>query len=281
MPARATYHHGMRLVDSHGHLQAKAFADDADRVYADARAVGLERLMAPGFDTVTSLAGIELAERLGVLASVGFHPHVAAQVTTEDREFVARLAARPRVRAIGETGLDYDRAFSPRDAQLDNLRWHIALARDLGRPLILHCRSKPGRRDAQDDLVRELRAAGVGTIAFAERFESRPPALLHSFSGPVDYAEAALELGCAVSISGLAFRKGEEPTAEVARLVPAERLLVETDAPYLSPPGAPRRNEPRWVEVTARWVAEQRGIDPDVLGDQLVEVFDRTFGGPG
>lgn len=271
----------MRLIDSHGHLQAKAFVEDADVVYADAQAPGLERLMAPGWDAATSVSGVALAERLDVLTSVGFHPHVVAQVTPADRELVTGLATHPRVRAIGETGLDYDRAFSPRDVQLDNLRWHMALARETGKPLILHCRSKPGRRDAQDDLLRELREGGVATAAFRERFEGRPPALLHSFSGPVDYAEAALELGCAVSISGLAFRKGEEATAEVARLVPIGRLLVETDAPYLSPPGAPRRNEPRWVEVTARWVAERRGMDPDILGDRLVEAFDRTFGPPG
>jgi TatD DNase family protein len=270
----------MRLIDSHGHLQATAFADDADEVYAAARAAGLVRLMAPGWDAATSSAGVALAERLDVLTGVGFHPHVAAAVTPDDRALVAALAAGPRVRAIGETGLDYDRAFSPRDDQLANLRWHIDLARAHGRPLILHCRSKPGRRDAQDDLIAELRAAGVGTDAFGVRFEGRPPALLHSFSGPVDYAEAALGLGCAVSISGLAFRRGEEATAEVARLVPADRLLVETDAPYLSPPGVPRRNEPRWVEVTARWVAEQRGVDPELLGDQLVDAFDRTFGPP-
>lgn len=276
----ATYHHAMRLVDSHGHLQATSFTDDAADVYADSVAAGLVRLMAPGWDAPTSLAGVALARDLGVITAVGFHPHVAAQVTPADRELITGLVGEPIVRAIGETGLDYDRAFSPREVQLENLRWHIDLARDSGKPLILHCRSKQGRRDAQDDLLRELRGAGVGSVAFVERFEGRPPGILHSFSGPVDYAEAALELGCAVSISGLAFRKGEEPTAEVARLVPPERLLVETDSPYLSPPGAPRRNEPRWVEVTARWVGEQRGVDPDRLGDQLVDAFDRTFGPP-
>ena len=236
--------------------------------------------MAPGWDGATSVAGIDLAREAGVLTAVGFHPHVAADVTQAERERIAELASDPLVRAIGETGLDYDRAFAPRDVQLANLRWHLTLARQSGKPLILHCRSKPGRRDAQDDLVRELRDAGVGTGSFAERFHGRPPALLHSFSGPVDYAETALELGCAVSISGLAFRAGEEPTADVARIVPAERLLVETDAPYLSPPGAPRRNEPRWVEITARWVAVRRDVDPEVLGDQLVDAFDRTFGPP-
>jgi TatD DNase family protein len=270
----------MRLIDSHGHLQAKAFTDDATRVLADARAAGLERLMAPGWDAATSIAGIDLASELRVLTAVGFHPHVAADVTSAQREHIAGLASHPLVRAIGETGLDYDRGFSPRDVQLANLRWHIELARHAGKPLILHCRSKPGRRDAQDDLVRELRDAGVGTGGFVERFEGRPPGLLHSFSGPVDHAETALELGCAVSISGLAFRAGEEATAEVVRMVASERLLVETDAPYLSPPGAPRRNEPRWVEVTARWVAQQRDVDPEILGDQLVDAFDRTFGPP-
>jgi TatD DNase family protein len=271
----------VRLVDSHGHLQADAFAADARQVLEAARAVGLERLVAPGWDLASSIAGVRLAAELGVLTSTGFHPHVAATVTDADRAVVEQLATEPSVVAIGETGLDYDRGFSPRATQLDNLRWHIALARRVGKPLILHCRSAKGARDAQDELVRELRGGGVGTATYVERFEGRPPALLHSFSGPVDYAEAAVELGCAVSISGLAFRAGEETTASVARLVPTERLLVETDAPWLSPPGAPRRrNEPRFVEVTARWVAQHRGVDPERLGDDLVDAFDRTFGVP-
>ena len=104
---------------------------------------------------------------------------------------------------------------------------------------------------------------GFGSTAARAAFGDRPPAILHSVSGPADYVAAALELGCAVSISGLCFRKGEEATAESVRLVPADRLLVETDAPYLSAPGAPRRrNEPAWVRITAAWVAEQRGDDP-------------------
>jgi TatD DNase family protein len=167
--------------------------------------------------------------------------------------------------AIGETGLDYDRGFSSRAAQLANLRRHLQLAADIGKPVILHCRSTPGERDAQDDLIRSLA-------------EYRPPALLHSFSGPVDYAERALEMGLFISFSGLVFRTGEEASAEVARLTPADRLLVETDSPYLSPPGAPRRrNEPRYVEITARWLAEQRGDDPAELGAQLVASYERIF----
>ena len=106
-----------------------------------------------------------------------------------------------------------------------------------------------------------------------------PPILIHSFSGPVDYAEAMLELGAVISISGLAFRKGEEATAEVVRRTPGDRLLVETDSPYLSPPGAPRgRNEPEWVRITAAWAADLRGDDRDAFGDQLVATYDRVFG---
>ena len=257
----------MRLIDSHCHLQAGAFAADAADVLASARSAGVERVLAPGYDVESSRASIELAAALGVDAAVGIHPHVAEGSEHDWAEIVA-LAGDPKVVAIGETGLDYDRGFSPREAQLANLERHLALAKELQKPAILHCRSKPGERDAQDDLIRLVT-------------EYRPPALLHSFSGPVDYAETALEIGLAISFSGLVFRKGEEASAEVARLTPAARLLVETDSPYLSPPGAPRRrNEPRYVEITARWLAEQRGADPNELGEQLVVNYDRIFSRP-
>jgi len=271
----------MRLIDSHGHLQAEAFAADAAEVLAVARAAGLERLLAPGWDVVTSRASLELARTLGVDASVGIHPHYADRCGEADWACLVELASLPAVVAIGETGLDYDRNLSPRAAQLSNLRRHIDLAFQTSRPLIIHCRSARGDRGAQDDLVRELTDARVGGSAWTERFGGRPAVVLHSFSGPVDYGEACLAMGCAVSISGLAFRVGEGPTAAVVRLVPRDRLLVETDSPYLSPPGAPRRrNEPRWVEVTARWVAEQRGVDPEALGDDLVQAYDHVFRRP-
>ena len=211
--------------------------------------------------------------------SVGIHPHVAAEVDDAAWAALVPLADDPLVVAVGETGLDFDRGFSPRDAQVANLRRHLALAWATRKPLILHCRSRAGERDAQDLLLAELAAAGVGGADWTARLGGRPPAVLHSFSGPVDYAERALALGCAISFSGLVFRAGEEASATVARLVPADRLLVETDSPYLPPPGAPRRrNEPRWVEVTARWVAAERGEDPDALGAALVAAYDRFTG---
>lgn len=270
----------MRLVDTHCHLQAEAFAADIAEVIAAAELAGVERILVPGWDEASSVAALALIERFPRLAgvAVGVHPHAAAQTDAAAWERISALAADPRVVAIGETGLDFDRMFSPAAAQLANLRRNLALALATGKPAILHCRSKAGERDAQDALLAELRAAGFGTRGVDAAFGERPPAVLHSVSGPIDYVEAALALGCAVSVSGLAFRRGEEGTADSVRLVPPDRILVETDAPYLSPPGAPRRrNEPAWVGVTAGWVAEQRGEDPDELGERLVANHDRTF----
>lgn len=285
----------MRLVDSHAHLQADPFAADLPAVLAAAALAGVERLLVPGWDLASSQAAVRLARDgaalygarggssrvpLSVDAAVGIHPHAAASVDEATWEAIRALAADPAVLAIGETGLDYDRAFSPREAQLANLRRHLALGRATGKPVILHCRSAVGRRDAQDQLLAELREAGVGDAPWTRALDGRPAAILHSFSGPVDYAEAALELGLAISFSGLVFRRGEEASANVARIVPADRLLTETDAPYLPPPGAPRRrNEPAWVRVTGAWIAERRAEDPDAVGAGLVVAYDAVFSG--
>jgi TatD DNase family protein len=269
----------VRLVDSHCHLQAERLIGDADLVTGGARLAGVERILVPGWDVASSEAALGLVERFTWLdAAVGVHPHDAAAVGDAGWARISDLAADARVVAIGETGLDFDREFSPRDAQLTNLRRNLALAIETGKPAILHCRSKAGSREAQDALVAELWSAGFGDPSVLGVFGGRPPAVVHSFSGPVDYAEAVLELGLAVSFSGLVFRSGEERSADVVRLVPAERLLVETDSPFLSPPGAPRRrNEPEWVRVTAEWVAAQRGQSLDALGAVLLSTYERTF----
>jgi TatD DNase family protein len=271
----------VRLIDSHCHLQADRFDEDVELVIGAARLAGVERILVPGWDLASSRSALGLVERFDWLdAAVGVHPHNAAPLDEPGWAEIVALAADPRVVAVGETGLDFDRAFSPVDDQLVNLRRHLALALDLGKPAILHVRSAAGSRDAQDALVAELRAAGFGGPRAAAAFGDRPGAVIHSFSGPPDYARTILDLGLAISISGLAFRAGEESTAEVAAMVPLDRLLVETDSPYLSPPGAPRRrNEPEWVRLTADWVAARRGIPVDELGDALVAAFDRTLPG--
>lgn len=273
----------MRLVDAHCHLQADRFAVDAELVLGGARLAGVERILVPGWDPTSSRAAVALAGRYpGLDASVGVHPHEAGAIDATDWTEIVGLAADPRVRAIGETGLDTDRAFSPLDAQLVNLRRNLALALATGKPAILHCRSKPGARDAQDALLAELRAAGFGGATARAAFADRPAAVLHSYSGPPDFGAAALEIGLAISFSGLVFRAGEAASAEVARMVPPDRLLVETDAPFLSPPGAPRRrNEPEWVRVTAAWLAEVRNESQLALGEGLVAAYDRVFGGAG
>ena len=296
----------MRLIDSHAHLQADAFAWDRAGVIANAREAGVERILVPGWDAGSSAAAVSLAGEWGMDAAVGVHPHVAALVTEADWAAIVELAGVPEVVAIGETGLDYDRMHSPHEAQLANLRRHLRLSLDTGKPAILHCRSAAGKRDAQDALIAEMRAAGFGAAAARDVFGERPPAVLHSFSGPVDYAMAALDMGLAIAFGGLVFRHGEEASAEVAQLVPRDRLLIETDAPYLAPPGVPRnsvaaappsgtgtvapasatdvtggfrgrRNSPQWVRITAEWLAERRGETPDSIGKGLVPAYDATF----
>jgi TatD DNase family protein len=273
----------MSLIDSHCHLNADRFAGEEEAVLERARAAGLERILVPGWNLASSSRALELAERFEWLdASVGVHPHDAARVDEAGWQAIVAMAADPRVVAIGETGLDYDRVFSPIPDQLSNLRRNLELALETGKPAILHVRSKAGQADAQEAIVAELETAGFGGARSATAFGAdRPPAVIHSFSGSVEYARRVLDLGLAISISGLAFRAGEESTADVAALVPAERLLVETDSPFLSPPGAPRgRNEPEWVRITAGWVAEHRAIDGEALGEQLVAAYDRTVGRP-
>ena len=276
----------MRLIDSHCHLQAERFADDVDEVIEAARAAGLERILVPGWNGWSSTAALALVDRHPWLdAAVGVHPHDAAKVDQAAWLDIVATASDPRVVAIGETGLDYDRVFSPIHDQLDNLRRNLALARDTNKPVILHVRSAPGRADAQDSLVAELRAAGFGGPVVAAAFGDRPRAVIHSFSGSTDFAAAVLDLGLAISISGLAFRDGEASTAEVAAFLDPRRLLVETDSPFLTPPGGPRRrNVPATVAITANWVADQRRVpqaEParSAFGDALISTYDAVFPG--
>jgi len=272
----------VRLVDSHCHLNADRFERDADQVVGAARLAGVERILVPGWNVASSERALACVDRFPWLdAAVGIHPHDAAKVDGAGWAQIVAWATDPRVVAIGETGLDYDRAFSPIPDQLTNLRLNLSLAMETGKPAILHCRSRAGRRDAQDALLVELRAAGVGGAAWTAAFGVRPPAVIHSFSGPLDYARAIVDLGLAISFSGLVYRRGEEASADVSTIVSSERLLVETDSPFLAPPGAPRsRNEPEWVRVTAGWVAERRGQSLDDLGSNLIDAYDRTFPNP-
>ncbi len=269
----------MRLIDSHCHLNADRFDGDVDLVVGGARLAGVERLLVPGWNVASSERALGVVDRFPWMdAGVGVHPHDADKVDEAGWASIEGWATDPRVVAIGETGLDFDRLFSPIPDQLVNLRRNLRLALDTGKPAILHCRSAAGARDAQDALVAELRAAGVGGPAWAAAFGDRPGAIIHSYSGPADYARIVVDLGLTISFSGLVFRRGEEAAAIAASIANPDRLLVETDSPFLPPPGAPRkRNEPEWVAVTARWLAEQRGVSAESLGPALVASYDRTL----
>ena len=212
----------MRLVDSHCHVNADRFEGDADLVIGGARLAGVERILVPGWNVASCERALALVDRFPWLdAAVGVHPHDAAKVDDAAWAGLAALASDDRVVAIGETGLDYDRVFSPIEDQLANLRRNLALALETGKPAILHCRSADGRRDAQDALLAELRAAGVGDARWSAAFGERPPAVIHSYSGPLDYGRQVIDLGLAVSFSGLVFRAGGGAIGRGRRARPA------------------------------------------------------------
>ncbi|HEV8680070.1 MAG TPA: TatD family hydrolase [Stellaceae bacterium] len=249
------------LVDSHCHLDFPDFAAEREAVVARARAAGVATLLTIGTRLDQFAAVRAIAEAFDdVWCSVGAHPHEASDHATTTAGDLAALAAHPRVVGIGETGLDFHYDHSPHDVQEQVFRAHIAASKASGLPLIIHARA------ADDDIVRILRE------------ERPPPGVLHCFSSGRALAEAALDLGFFISISGMVtFRTAEELRA-IVRDVPLERLLVETDAPYLAPvPYRGRRNEPAYVAATAAAVAALKGIAPETLAAATTGNFFRLF----
>jgi len=252
------------LVDSHCHLDFDSFDDDRTETIERALAAGVGTMVTictrlSRFDEILAIARSH--ER--IWCSVGIHPHQVAEEETATLDALLALAADPKVVGIGETGLDYYYDYSPRPDQAASFRTHIAAARETGLPLIVHT------RDADDDMADILR----------DEYKKGPyPAVLHCFSSTRPLAEAALDLGFYISLSGIVtFRNAEELRA-IARDVPAERLLVETDAPFLAPvPRRGKRNEPSFVVHTAEKVAEIRGIDPEILARETTGNFFRLF----
>ncbi len=234
----------------------------------------------PGFDIPTTHQGLEFGRRHGLKTTVGIHPHIASTVDDAMWEQVRELAARSTTSWASARPASTTTAASARvRTSCATCERHITLAYETGESLTLHCRSKPGERDAQDDLIRLLRDGGAGSAEWQERFGDRPPGVLHSYSGPVDYAEAALEMGFLIAFGGLVFRRGEEPSADVARITPLDRILTETDSPYLKPRKVKgSRNQPLNVAVTANWLFDLRDDDRDAFGQALVDNFDRFVG---
>jgi TatD DNase family protein len=250
------------LVDSHCHLDFPDFADERDAIVARAREAGVGTMVTIGTRLDQFPAVRAIAETYDdVWCSVGAHPHEAEAHAGMTRAELASLAAHPRVVGIGETGLDFHYDHSPREIQERVFRTHIEASRETGLPLIVHA------READAEIARILRE------------EAAPAGVLHCFSSGRALAEAALDLGFYISISGIVtFRKADELRA-IVRDVPLERLLVETDAPYLAPvPYRGRRNEPAFVAATAAAVSALTGIAPDKLAAATTDNFFRLFG---
>jgi TatD DNase family protein len=267
------------LTDAHGHLQADRFNDDYKQVAQRARDAGMVRLLIPSYGIESSEGAFRIAPGLPWAdLAIGIHPYTAVS-DAPGRDALLQRATDPRVAAIGETGLDTKRDFAPFAAQIENLEAHIDVATTLGKPLILHCRSLGDGDEAQRQLIATIKGSKIGAPGGAKAFGGRVPFILHSASGSAAYVEEALALGGAVSVSGLAFRPEESATGEWVRLIPSDRLLTETDAPWLTMPGAPdpRRNEPANVALTLAWIAERRGEAAEPLARTIAENFDRIF----
>jgi TatD DNase family protein len=252
------------LIDSHCHLNYKGLVEDQAGALDRARAAGVG-----GFLNISTRANewqavIEVAEReADVWASVGIHPHEADGHVGIDTQRLVDAAAHPKVIGIGETGLDYYYDHSDRDRQRDSFRAHIAASRETGLPIIVHT------RDAEADTAAML-GEEMGKGAFT--------GVIHCFTASADFARIALDLGLYISISGIVTFKNATDLAETARQIPEDRLLVETDSPFLAPvPMRGKPCEPALVAHTARRLAELRGISPDSLAALTTANFHRLF----
>ncbi|MBV9245057.1 MAG: TatD family hydrolase [Methylobacteriaceae bacterium] len=252
------------LVDSHCHLDFPDFEAELDAVVARAEAAGITRMITistrvSAFDRIAAIAD----GYGGVFCSVGTHPHNAHEEPDVAADELVRLARHPKCVGIGETGLDYHYDKSPRDIAARVFRTHIDAARETGLPLIVHA------RDADDDVAAILQEE-MGKGAFA--------GVLHCFTSSPRLARVGLELGLFVSFSGVLTFKGSSELRAIARDIPLERLLVETDAPFLAPvPFRGKRNEPAFVAATARVLAETKGVSEAALAEATTRNVLRLF----
>lgn len=256
------------LFDTHAHLDEESFAQDVDEVLARAVASGVGSILAVATTAESSRATIALAARVPqVFAAVGIHPNYAALAKPGDWDAVEGLASSPKVIGIGETGLDRYWDHTPFEIQLDYFHRHMELARCHDKPFIVHC------REAEPDVVQALREAAAKTT------NGTLKGIMHSFCGSAETLAVALELGLAISFAGMLTFKKNAGLRELAKTVPLNRLLVETDCPYLSPlPQRGKRNEPAFVRHTAECLAEIHGLSLKELSEITTANACRLFG---
>jgi TatD DNase family protein len=254
----------MILVDSHCHLNYPGLVEDQQGVLARGRAAGIGHFLAIGTKQAEWAEVTALAEReTDVTCTVGIHPHEAEKHPDLGLQELLEAAAHPKVVGIGETGLDYFYDHSPRDQQQAHFRTHIAASRETGLPMIVHT------RDAEEDtlaIMRDEMAKGAYT------------GVIHCFTASQGFADAALELGFYISLSGILTFKNAKDLQATAKTIPLDRLLIETDSPYLAPvPMRGRPCEPAYVAHTAKFLAELRGISLEALAEATTTNFFSLF----
>lgn len=254
----------MRLIDSHCHLEYEGVAEDRDGVLQRARAAGVTGMLNISTRQREWTTVVATAEREpDVWASVGIHPHEADGHADLGREALLAAAAHPKVIGIGESGLDYYYDKSDRAVQRDLFRMHIGVARETGLPIIIHT------RDAEDD---------TAAILADEMEQGAFPALIHCFTASAGFAQTVLDLGLTISLSGIVTFKNARELQNVATGLPDDRLLVETDSPFLAPvPHRGRPCEPAFVRDTAAFVAGLRGVELAELAEKTTDNFYRLF----
>ncbi len=237
----------MSVIDSHCHLDFPDFAEELDAIVARAHAAGVERMVTISTKVSRGAAYQAIAERFAnVYFTIGTHPHQAAEEPETDAATIRRFVAHPKCVGIGEAGLDYHYDYAPREVAAQVFRAQIGLARELDLPLVIHA------READEDVAQILRD---------EMRHGQFAAVLHCFTSSRALAETGLELGLYVSFSGVLTFKGSASLREIVRDIPLDRVLVETDAPFLAPvPNRGKRNEPAFVVATAAALAEAKGV---------------------
>ncbi len=250
-----------RLFDSHAHLTSGQYDDDRKEVIDRASREGVG-VLEMGVDMPTSEFSVELGEKYdGVFSAVGFHPHEAKHFADGSIDALRELAGSPVVKAIGEIGLDYYRDLSPRDVQKDVFVKQLRLARELGLPVSIH------NRESTADTLETMRS-----------LDSLPEGVIHSYSGGEELAREFIDLGFHLGISGPLTFKGEERFRRAVGRIPLEKLLVETDSPYLTPqPHRGKRNEPIFVKYVAETIAQLKGISVDEVRESTTENAGRLF----
>ncbi|WP_345913948.1 TatD family hydrolase [Bacillus velezensis] len=251
------------LFDTHAHLNAEQFDTDLEEVIARAKAEKVERIVVVGFDKPTITRAMELIEEYDfIYAAIGWHPVDAIDMTEEDLSWIKELSSHEKVVAIGEMGLDYHWDKSPKDVQKEVFRKQIALAKEVNLPIIIH------NRDATEDVVTILKEEGAEEVG----------GIMHCFTGSAEVARQCMDMNFYISFGGPVTFKNAKKPKEVAKEIPNDRLLIETDCPFLTPhPFRGKRNEPSYVKYVAEQLAELKGLTYEEIVSITTENAKRLF----